>query len=266
VLDPFEIDPNASNASRTEHPKLFAVYWGTFRGDPHEIIENRNSFVRDFAIKKLLSKHIVPESDIRMLEGLHLWDHVETYKDADGKFVVLMSPSHHELAADMLPPGIRLVPYRLYSENATSYVMVTDGRQLWQCAGDPRLFQNVPSCRTLCFTSDMVNDLNQFAVRREIQRGMSPQRLQPEWSASQWEGNRPVKVRLLEERMRCTLEWFHNLKRECVVVWTPTEMPENLDGWVVEKCRFAWNRKCLVRVVSKPNSMPKNHDQNGGEI
>ena len=113
---------NRTAAQATAHPELFRdTYWGCFTiaGNPSitpAVIRNRNAFVTEWRIKAR-SHAYIPHP--RPIEARHDYDHSETYRDADGWLVLLVS----NYGDGIPPPPIlgmkRIAP--LYSTDATTY-------------------------------------------------------------------------------------------------------------------------------------------------
>ena len=140
--EPKRIKPGLKAADATRFPRLYwGTYWGAFKLDENadaitaEIIENRNRFARRWRLRRLVEMvGRYPAKD----RGED-FDHPETYRDADGWIVLVVSNYNAP------PPGVlgmvRIAP--IYSTAAESYV----GRfasvrelkaRLAACGGDGR--------------------------------------------------------------------------------------------------------------------------------
>ncbi len=115
----------------TDYPKIYnTTYWGnfTFRGDEdlNNIIENRNSFIKEFDIKshiKSLPKYML----MRCEKHINIGDHVEKYKTNDNKLIILNSPYY---LSDKEKQTFKELGYievkQMYSKHATTYMFITD--------------------------------------------------------------------------------------------------------------------------------------------
>ena len=108
-------------ADATRYPRLYRdTYWGNFRLDRNadlitpEIVENRNRFAVRWRLRRLVC--VVGQYPARG-RGED-FDHPETYKDAEGRVVLVVSNYNGP------PPGVlgmvRVAP--IYSTATTSYV------------------------------------------------------------------------------------------------------------------------------------------------
>ena len=131
-------------AELTKYPGLFEnVYWGWFvdKGnnppDPG-IVDNRNAFVVEHQITKCLVTY--GRQRDQFLNGLerrkefgHKGDHIELYRDAQGRFIILTSPydrapdytTDPEIPKAMKALGFVIIP-QLYSEATTTYMVKFD--------------------------------------------------------------------------------------------------------------------------------------------
>ena len=108
-------------AATTLHPELYGgTYWGNFRADRNadaitaEIIENRNRFAKRWRLRRLLGTVGHYPSTGRGED----FDHPETYRDADGWIVLVVSNYGGP------PPSVlgmvRIAP--IYGRGVESYV------------------------------------------------------------------------------------------------------------------------------------------------
>jgi hypothetical protein len=113
----------------TKHPKIFSkTYWGHFKleeGTPLEemlpIIENRNSFIKDYNIKssKKQTQKII-DFFFNQQRVLPL-DHTEFYVRHDKSIIIITSPYNGKDMTGFEEVGwIKIPP--LYHSNATTYL------------------------------------------------------------------------------------------------------------------------------------------------
>jgi len=116
--------------SLTNYPNIYnGTYWGRF--DNHNdrlessIIENRNNFINDFNIKKVISSKIPQyiRKQIENQDNLDL-DHREYYKNNDNKYVVIISPymknDDYKKINKFILNGYERI-YNLYSPDALTF-------------------------------------------------------------------------------------------------------------------------------------------------
>ncbi len=127
----------------TKYSKIYRLsYWGQAQiisDEPSpvhtpDIIANRNQFVIDYDIKKSLNYHQQPNylSDyiIYLLnksnERRDLFDHVEAYRTADNRIVIITSPYNPNPPTR---PEFKST-YKLYNEHAHTFVQVTTRKEI----------------------------------------------------------------------------------------------------------------------------------------
>lgn len=87
------------NFERTSYPFVYAkTYWGVFEHTPHEhndvpphIFDNRNSFVRDYQIKRV-QKTFRHKKEFDKLHSGSNYDHVEYYLTTDKRTLMVVNP------------------------------------------------------------------------------------------------------------------------------------------------------------------------------
>ena len=84
------------NCTWTKYPKIFNCYWGWFRSLVEiDIILNRNRFVKDYNIKRLIKRPQYVELDSNFdLRNCVFFDHTECYLDEDKNYILITSPYH----------------------------------------------------------------------------------------------------------------------------------------------------------------------------
>lgn len=125
------------NHELTNHSNIYkSVYWGNFQYDQSiaNIIHNRNRFINDFNIKSVKSVNIISDYCYHHANGYYhrLFDHIETYKTNDNKFIIVISPYGNEndfnRDIDVNEFKIKLGFEQIYPlyDDATTFVKVID--------------------------------------------------------------------------------------------------------------------------------------------
>ena len=108
-------------AACTSHPKLYGeTYWGNFRADCNsvtitpEIIGNRNAFAKRWRLRRLLGTVGLYPSTAQGED----FDHPETYRDAEGWIVLVVS--NYKGPPPSVLGLVRIAP--IYGVGVVSYV------------------------------------------------------------------------------------------------------------------------------------------------
>jgi hypothetical protein len=107
----------------TKNPKLWRCYWGNFKAEENkdsinaEIIENRNSFEKEFGLKKLID---FPRGG-GFVNSTH--DHSEIYSCEDGKIIFVCSNYGDKKPDKAEELGMKLYS-KIYSKEATTWISI----------------------------------------------------------------------------------------------------------------------------------------------
>lgn len=118
-------------AELTNYSKIFkSVYWGNFKAedcneDLQQIINNRNKFVDDMNIKKVLKSSHILEQIYRNIFG-YCMDHTEYYVTYGGDIVTICSPYTNNHDDIFLKNGWVKIS-KLYHKNAETYIKIERG-------------------------------------------------------------------------------------------------------------------------------------------
>jgi hypothetical protein len=109
------------NYHATEYPEIYEqTYWGNFEYNPNhftstqEIINNRNKFIKDYCIEKivLIKPQFIREM-VNRSKRKYL-DHVECYKKSSGEYVLVSSPYTERYDKEHIDDGWAKI-YPMYS-------------------------------------------------------------------------------------------------------------------------------------------------------
>lgn len=125
-----------SYSSKTEYNKIFEnTYWGKFSlqgrkeediKELEEVVKNRNQFVKDYDIKKIvLKKPVKLREYITNMEKSNVLDHVEVYEQNNNNYLILNSPYDPD---EKKVPDMEKV-YKLYN-HAKSFIKIVKRDEL----------------------------------------------------------------------------------------------------------------------------------------
>jgi len=123
-------------SDKTKHSKIYSnTYWGNFGLDKRseedlkeldKIVENRNNFIDDYNIRKIITKCPVKLSEfINILKETNKIDHLEIYETNDNNYILLNSP--YDEKEDVCPDMEKI--YKMYNY-ANSYIKVVQREEL----------------------------------------------------------------------------------------------------------------------------------------
>lgn len=113
------------NYKLTNSPYIFKnSYWGSNINADSNIIENRNTFVQEFDIKRY-NERLREHMTLLENQDTTTFDHVEIYNTMDGKLILISSPYGNHNHAKYEYYGFKLYN-PLYKYNAITYLKEFD--------------------------------------------------------------------------------------------------------------------------------------------
>ena len=112
----------------TNYKKIFSnTYWGSFDYNCNSsisndlIIKNRNKFIEDYEIKRVVSN--IPNYILNIKERQDSkLDHLECYITKNKEYILVISP-YNERDLELIEKGWIDI-YKLYSTGATTYIKI----------------------------------------------------------------------------------------------------------------------------------------------
>ncbi len=115
------------NYELTKYPLIYKkTYWGLTvvddNDDNKKIIRNRNNFVENFNVVKIVS--IIPKYVSENYTCSNIFDHIEVYLTNDKKYIIVSSSYNNDKEEYEKYNWVRI--NRLYSSSCYTYIKIID--------------------------------------------------------------------------------------------------------------------------------------------